>query len=493
MGLIERIDRWADRTPDRIAHRSGERALTWRDLVRSSNRLAWHLARTLPQRSSPVAVLGHKEPEMLVAFLGAVKAGHPYVPIDTALPPHRIDRIMAASGASVTLTPAQVATILDEVAADPPAEPIDPLHRVGESEPYYIIFTSGSTGEPKGVVITLGCLESFVDWMLAEQNLGDAGGTFLNQAPFSFDLSVMDLYLALATGGTLFSVTRDEIADPRRLFASFPTSGLSVWVSTASFAQMCLAERTFSQQMLPELRLFLFCGEVLSPEVASGLLDRFPGAAVWNTYGPTEATVATTSVRIDRDVLARYSPLPVGRVKPGTRILLLNQDAQPVAPGERGEVVIAGPNVSPGYLGRPDLTERAFFRLDGERAYRTGDRGRFEGDLLFFEGRMDNQIKLHGHRIELGDVESNLRALPGVSDAVVLPLLKRGKAEALAAFVVLRERSSGSDFALAVRLRQALAERVPGYMVPQKIVFLETFPMTSNGKADRAKLAERLV
>ena len=158
-------------------------------------------------------------------------------------------------------------------------------------------------------MITLQCLTTFLDWMLEEQELMEAGETFLNQAPFSFDLSVMDLYLSLATAGTLFSIGKEEIANPKKLYAAFARSAITSWVSTPTFAQMCLVERGFVQTMLPQLRRFLFCGETLAPETASQLLDRFPNADVWNTYGPTEATVACASVRVTRDLLARYSPL----------------------------------------------------------------------------------------------------------------------------------------------------------------------------------------
>ena len=143
---------------------------------------------------------------------------------------------------------------------------------------------------------------------------------FLNQAPFSFDLSVMDLYPCLVTGGTLVSVRAADVAVPKRLFALLERSGISTWVSTPSFARFCLAEPSFGETMLPRLRRLLFCGETLPPAVARQLLDRFPRAAVWNTYGPTEATVATTSVRIDRELLARDGPLPVGRPMRGTRV-----------------------------------------------------------------------------------------------------------------------------------------------------------------------------
>jgi D-alanine--poly(phosphoribitol) ligase subunit 1 len=431
-----------------------------------------------------VAVLGHKEAEVLIAFLGVVKARHPYVPIEPALPRRRVERIVAAAGCKLTLTPETTATLTNSAARPPQIE-------LRPSDPYYIMFTSGSTGDPKGVVITRSCLSSFLEWMLAAHHF-DEDETFLNQVSYSFDVSVMDTYTGLLSGGMVLSVTTDDINNPKRLYQLLMDSGVTTWVSTPSFVSMCLAERTFAASMLPRLRRVLLCGETLPPEVAGQLLDRFPNAEVWNTYGPTEATVATTSIRIDRELLARYSHLPVGSPMPGTRIVVVDASDRSVKPGERGEIVIAGPNVSPGYVGEPALSARAFFELDGMRAYRTGDWGYYQDGLLFCEGRMDDQVKLHGYRIELGDVETNVRSIPGVRDVVVLPVLKENRPDSLAAFVILSERPQVSDFEMSRRLRAHLAERLPAYMLPRKFFFLDTFPMTANGKADRRCLAARL-
>jgi D-alanine--poly(phosphoribitol) ligase subunit 1 len=488
MNLVERITAWGGRAPERLAHVSPIGQLTYAELVAGADAVAAYVQRALPtDDGSPVVVLGHKEPALLLGFLGTVKAGHPYVPLDASLPAQRVERIVASAGATLILTPEQI-RLATLTAAAPEARPLR------DTDPYYVMFTSGSTGEPKGVTITLGCLTSFVDWMLSEHGFAE-GEVFLNQAPFSFDLSVMDLYVSLVTGGTLVSLTSDEISNPRRLYPSLAASGTTTWVSTPSFAQLCLAEKSFDQAMLPALRRFLCCGETLPPAVAGRLLDRFPNAEVWNTYGPTEATVATTSVRITRDILARYPTLPVGRPKPDSRIVVVDPSGGAAPVGERGEIVIAGPNVSPGYWGRPDLTARSFFRMDGQPAYRTGDLGHFEASsngFLFFDGRMDSQIKLHGYRIEIGDVEANLRALPDVRDAVVVPIYRDGRLDALAAFVILSSEPSAASFEGSQRLRRALAERVPAYMVPRVVQTVASFPMTPNGKVDRRALAETL-
>jgi D-alanine--poly(phosphoribitol) ligase subunit 1 len=485
MNLIERIDHWAAVSPEAIAHVSGDRTLTYGELHRRSDALAAYLVQRFGEDRAPVAVLGHREPEMLIAFLGAVKSGRAYVPIDTAFPQQRVDKILAVLRPALLLTPEKTAQFSNSGARIS-------ANRMQSNDPFYILFTSGSTGEPKGVVITLACVEHFVAWMLEEQKFIEHGETFLNQVPFSFDVSVMDLYGSLTTGGTLFSVNRDLVANPKMLYRALGDSNATIWVSTPSFAQMCLVEEKFGEAMLPRMRRFLFCGETLAPQIAARLLDRFPGAQVWNTYGPTETTVAVTSVRIDQAILEKYSPLPVGHPMPGTEVFVVDENAHPLPANERGEIIIAGPNVSPGYLGRPDLTAEAFFQHRGQRAYRTGDWGRFRDNLLFFEGRIDEQIKLYGYRIEVGDVEANLRALTLVRDAVVIPIIKNGTAQSLAAFVLLSTRGQQSHFELSDTLRKQLGQRLPAYMLPRKFVFIDAFPMTVNGKADRARLAESL-
>src|SRR5574340_36137 len=487
MDLIAQIDRWGIETASRAAHVSGAEVLTYGQLKARSDRLAAHLVGTSAPDRSPVAILGHKQSEMLVGFLGSLKAGHPYVPLDSSLPEQRVQAIIGAAGARlITVEEIKAITSVDAAHTDVPNR------GPALNDLWYIIFTSGSTGEPKGVMITGGCLESFLTWTLKEQGFAQSAEVFLNQAPFSFDLSVMDLYSCLATGGTLFSITQEQVAEPRRLFDSLARSGITVWVSTPSFARMCLMQPTFNSTMLPVVRKFWFCGETLAPEIAAELLRRFPQAEVWNTYGPTEATVATTSIQITSTILAQYNPLPVGRPNPSPQLLIRAPDGGLLGSGLRGEIVIAGPNVGLGYINRPDLTARAFMEHAGQRAYRTGDAGHMEGDLLFFEGRLDFQIKLHGYRIELGDVEANIHKLREVQDAVVLPFMRDERAEYLVAFAVLRAGPPANSFELSQRLRRELAAQLPDYMVPRKFVFLDEFPVTPNGKIDRQRLSGML-
>jgi len=485
MDLLSRIDDWGRSLAERAVYRVADDTLSWGSLIQQSDALAGAIARAGITPGSPIVVRGHKEREMIVGFLGCAKAGHAYVPIDNAAPEARVARTIAAAKAELVLTPETIPEMVSRGHASPP--------RTGDaSSPHYVMFTSGSTGEPKGVVITRGCLDAFLGWTLEEQKFEAGKEVFLNQVIYSFDVSVMDTWSALATGGTVVSLTANDTADFGRLFTRLRGSGITTWVSTPALAQLCLADRQFASAMLPQLRRFMFCGDVLTPDVASRLLDRFPAAEVWNTYGPTEATVATTSVRVDRAMLERYAQVPIGLAMPGTSVLIEDAHGNRAPDDTRGEIVIRGPNVSPGYLGRPDLTARVFSERDQVRGYRTGDWGSVRDGLLFFHGRMDNQVKIAGHRIELGDVEVHLCTLPSVRAAAVIATERNGHPDALHAFVVAADRGASTDLELRAKLIADLATLLPAYMLPRNFHFLDRFPLTANGKTDRRALAATL-
>ncbi|MCP8968560.1 D-alanine--poly(phosphoribitol) ligase subunit DltA [Ectobacillus ponti] len=498
MDFLQQIEQWAVKQPNQAAFSWRGEQVTFRQLKEQSDALAAWIASSYEHDTTPIMVYGHMQPHMVVSFLACVKAGHAYIPVDASIPADRVVRIAESSGAKLMLSPSaipfpelnlqQVAgeelhNIIDSHLGQAPAAEL----AVKDEENFYIIYTSGSTGNPKGVQITFNCLQSFVDWMLGDFGL-QTGQVFLNQAPFSFDLSVMDLYPSLVSGGTLWAIDKDMIAKPKDLFASLAESGIEVWTSTPSFAEMCLMEPRFSEEMLPSLRTFLFCGEVLSNDAARHLLERFPKAAIFNTYGPTEATVAITSIQVDHEVLAQYPSLPVGYSKADGQVLIVKEDGTPAADGEKGEIVIVGPSVSKGYLGSPELTEKAFLTIDGQRAYKTGDAGYLQNGLLFYNGRLDFQIKLHGYRMELEEIEHHLRACTYVQSAVVLPIKKGEKYDYLLAVIVPTEHSFEKEFHLTSAIRKEISSMLPSYMLPRKFMYQSSIPMTPNGKADRKKL-----
>ena len=482
---------------------ASDRCLTYEELDRYSSRLAGWLLEQYGSDHTPIVVYGHKSAFMLVCFFACAKAGHAYCPVDQSLPRSRFADILAAVQPPVVLctqdpgfaVPNAVGAqaIAETACSQGPLAP--PEAALAPGDTYYIIFTSGSTGTPKGVEIPRRCLENFLDWSsgLAGPMEQKAGKVFLNQAPFSFDLSVLDTYTSLDCGGTLRTLDRSVQDDYAALMAFLKDSRAAYWISTPSFADMCLAEEQFGQGLLPELEAFLFCGETLNCSTADKLLHRFPRAKVINTYGPTESTVAVTDVEITPALAAGPAALPVGRPKPGTRLAILAESGAPLPEGAHGEIVILGDTVGAGYFRRPDLTERAFFTQteDGQalRAYRTGDIGWLQGGMLYFSGRADGQLKLHGYRIELGDIEENLMRLPGIGRAVVLPSIREGKVKSLTGYV--EGRPAGGDRLAAVRqIKDQLRQLLPDYMVPKKIVFLDRLPVTANGKTDRKALKE---
>lgn len=503
MNMLYKIKDYALTNPEATAFISPNKKITYKELWEQSERIAKYiLTQNLP-KGSPVLVYGHMEPEMAVSFLGCVKSGHPYIPVDTSIPLERIERISKSSKAELLINVSSVPLDLKEssinyfTSVEMEALPtdegeVDPSQWVNGDENYYIIYTSGSTGNPKGVQISAANLQSFVDWMVEDFPI-NGQLCFLNQAPFSFDLSVMDLYPALATGGTLFAITKDMIAKPKLLFEALKKSNVQVWTSTPSFVQMCLMDPSFSEELLPELSVFLFCGEILPVTIARQLKERFPKAKIFNTYGPTEATVAITFVEITEEILQQYPNLPVGKAKRDTQVLLLNEEGEEVPAGEKGEIIIVGPSVSKGYLGQKEQTEKAFFQQDGVMAYRTGDAGYMENEMLFYKGRMDFQIKLHGYRMELEEIEHHIAESQYVKTAVVIPVYKDDKIEYLTAAIVPAEHSFEKEYQLTSAIKKELGDKLPAYMIPRKFTYQQELPMTPNGKIDRKLIREKVL
>ncbi|MEG2270518.1 MAG: D-alanine--poly(phosphoribitol) ligase subunit DltA [Bacilli bacterium] len=485
------------------AYIHNEQKLSYAELIKKANILADYIQDRLKDDKTPIPVYGHKDPLMMVCFLACVKSGRAYCPIDTGVPLSRTNSILEAVNSKIILTTESLTVDNNGVLTKAEIEKIIATHEkeidtsfyVKKEDIFYIIFTSGSTGIPKGVQITYDNLNHFLEWSIPLANCEKEGKTFINQAPFSFDLSVMDVYSALGSGGTIFALDKEVQKNYNELFMSLENSGAHVWVSTPSFADICLIDKKFNDQLMPKIETFLFCGEVLTNATAKKLYERFPNARVINTYGPTESTVAISDVLITQDIIENSIPLPIGKSKPGTFLKIIDTDGKEVKEGENGEIIIIGDTVGDGYFNNLENTQKAFFRYEIEdkeyAAYRTGDKGYLVDGMLYYCGRIDLQIKLNGYRIEIPDIEQNLMKVKKVLNAVVLPRYKDGKIKNLVAFVIYKDEIS-SSFKVGQEISKELKTLVPDYMVPKKYIFLDKMPTTNNGKADRKALTLKL-
>ncbi len=456
--------------------------LSWSEFEREVNAFcAYFKAKNWHEQQFPVILYGHKEVEMIVAVYALMKLEVAYIPADVAYPKERIASIRQIAQSrlvvnctdtalamehttEVRFSAGELAVLQESETVSRVSKPADPL--------VYLIFTSGSTGEPKGVQISTEAVRDFTQWMTEDFGFS-AEDIFINIALFSFDLSVYELMTFGALGATLLLNSKQTTENPELLMARIEQFGGTVWVSTPSFA--FIYSRIDETAQLESLRYFLFCGELLPHPLAKSLVAKFPKAIVYNTYGPTEATVATTLVKIDQSILDTYNPLPVGSSKPRSRIVIDND-----------EIVIVGKNVSLGYLNRPDLNAEKFISIEGERAFKTGDQGYMQDGMLFFKGRNDDQVKLHGYRIELNEITSRLNGIDFVLQAETIALKRNEEVKKIVSLVKLRPQAGDED--LRPEIIRQLSEVLPQYMIPSDIKIVAEIPLNQNGKADKKAL-----
>lgn len=491
--VIKTIDRIAIEDPDRIAYDYLGETNTYGDLKMRSDAYAAKLKKLDIPKKAPVMIWGGQTFEMVASFLGAVKAGHAYIPIASYSNSERLTMIQEVSQAPLVIAVDDLPIEMHDIKVLKANEVPDGEFELNDddyvegNDNFYIIFTSGTTGKPKGVQISHTNLLSFVNWELADFNLPEKP-SFLAQAPYSFDLSVMSLYPALTAGGKLVVLPHDVTQNLGQLFQILPKMQFNVWVSTPSFAEMSFLDPTFKAENHPELTHFLFCGEELSHKTAKMLKTKFPKSHIYNTYGPTETTVAVTSVEIDDQVLEKYDRLPIGVAKADTKIMIDTSKGED-QDGKQGEILIQGPSVSKGYLNNPEKTEAAFYQEPGDRypTYRTGDLGFLDGEMLFYRGRIDFQVKFNGYRIELEEINFYLAKNPLVRYGVVAPKYNKDhKVQQLVAVVESTDkaRTQYENNELTKILRESLAKDLMPYMLPQRFVYRENMPISQNGKVD---------
>jgi len=488
------------RTPDAVALEAVDATLTYRALDAAAEHLAGELRRRGVGPEVRVALFLDRRASLVVALLAVLKAGGAYVPLDPAYPAERLAVTLADAAVAMVLTHQPLLPALPTVPQLPPervlcvealeqreaaAEPPQPSAAVSQPDPAnlaYVLFTSGSTGRPKGVAMTHGGAARMVRWGLEAFSPQERAGVLLATS-VCFDLSIFELFLPLAGGGTVVLA-----ADALELVSRPPT----VSVTLINTVPSAMVELLRLGAVPPSVRTINLAGEPLSRSLVEAIYRETGARRVWNLYGPTEDTTYSTGTIVTPSPLGEAGPPPtIGGPVAGSRARVLD-DTRGLAPtGAIGELVLTGPGLARGYLGRPALTAARFLpdplaEAPGGRLYATGDRARFQGDgSLEYLGRRDHQVKLRGFRIELGEIETALRAHGVVEEAVAV--VHEGTT-LVAYFTTPEDGLQGDGDAVPERLRSHLRDRLPGFMVPALFVALDALPRTPNGKVDRGAL-----
>lgn len=504
--------------PNRAAIDLGGHELTYEQLADRSKSLAATLQANAVCEGVPLtAVLVYRSATAYAAVLGALMAGHGYVPLNRTFPVHRsrlmLQKSMCRSIIVDAASESQLESLLccirqslliicperadvTEMAAKFPMHRFIGADQLGKPDQWhptevapdsiaYLLFTSGSTGEPKGVMVSHANVLHYVAYVTNRYRF-TFQDRFSQTFDLTFDLSAHDMFVAWESGACLCCPTQKQTIKPD---AYLKEAQLTVWFSVPSTAMFMRRLGVLKPNMYPGLRVSLFCGEALPTRTARQWALAAPNSIIENLYGPTELTIACTQYRWDNARLpaeCEHAIVPIGQPFEGMDAVVVDEHLHEVPHGISGELVVTGPQLSLGYWQNEEKTRAAFVRIPGKAAtyYRTGDRvvRRAADGVLVYLGRRDNQIKILGHRVELGEVEGVLREVSGVEGVVALGWpVTEGRAEAIEVFL---ETDECDETALATKLKTKL----PVYMMPRRIRALRRFPKNSNGKYDRKAL-----
>ena len=495
---------------------------SYADLVRAAARLAqglqtspaWPSHATRPPR---VGILGSRSRDALTAMLGACWVGASYVPLGLKLPQERmlailaqceLDALIVAEDAMKLLTPEllQACPALVICQGDAPAPGLRPEHpaqqilharalpavepvapaAMAAQDPAYIIFTSGTTGVPKGVMVSVASARHYAA-SIARTLALRADDRALETCELSFDFSVHNMYATWEAGAALYLLPATQVMNAVKFARA---NALTVWNSVPSLAGMLAQLKALAPGSLPSLRLTVFGGEQLPDSTVQTWHSAAPHSAIVNLYGPTEATVFCMIQREPFVVTPGRGVVAIGQVLPGCTAAVVDDAGQPLAEGQPGELAIGGVQLALGYLDAPELTAQRFPQLGNTRWYRTGDLAVCDAQGVFHcLGRIDNQVKIMGYRVELEEIEAHLRAASGVElvAAVAWPVAD-GIAKGSVGFIGASAGQSVDQAAIITRMKHSL----PAYMVPNRIVALEAMPLNTSGKVDRRALLARL-
>ena len=503
--LHELVAAQADRTPGAVAAVDEGEQVTYRELVDRARQLAGHLARLGVKPDARVGVLLERSLAMITGLLGVLESGAAYVPLDPTLPEERLAMLAESAGLAAVVTQDRYAALLPAEGAplvflapdggrawrSDGSAGSDRSDRPGQGDQglAYVLYTSGSTGTPKGVMIPHRGIVNRLLWMQEAYGL-TPDDRVLQKTPFSFDVSVWEFFWPLLTGARLVFAQPEGHKDPRYLADLIAREKITTVHFVPSMLEVFL--ETPGLEALTSLRRVVASGEALPPQLVRRFFSRLPQAPseikLHNLYGPTEASVDVSFWPCVPEPPGDV--VPIGRPIANHQLHVVDRVLAPQPVGVPGELLLGGPGLARGYLGRPDLTAAVFIpdpfgSAPGERLYRTGDLVRRLADgTVHYLGRIDHQVKIRGFRIELGEIEAALTRLPGVREAVVLVREDEAGDKRLAAYVASSTEPEPED------LRAALRRTLPEAMVPAEVTVLPSLPLNANGKVDRRALAK---
>ena len=508
------LERSAERFPDLPAVFDPQTgAVSYADLNDLADRVAGYLTSLGVRSGARVGLLLPKSAVKVVALYGVMKAGAAYIPLDWTAPAARLRTIVADCRMNAVFAHPSCLSVLDELPASATPQvvvtasagigaelrpqgagpgivtweemlahpPLPREHRSTEAGSLaYVLYTSGSTGAPKGVMLTHENATSFVEWASSVFRPTERD-RFSSHAPFYFDLSVLDLFLAAKHGACIYLISDELGKNPRDLARFIAANRLTVWYSAPSILGLMAEFGELSRLDCSSLRLVLFAGEVFAVKRLRALTQLWLHPEYYNLYGPTETNVCTFA-RIPLPVPEeRTDPYPIGAVCAHCEALVLAENGQPARPGEEGLLYIAGPSVFPGYWNREEESRGPFIVRDGKRWYNTGDvvveRG---AEGFIYLGRLDRMVKRRGYRIELGEIESALHRHESVREAAVIASAEPGADLQIVAYVVPKADAKLS----LIQMKLFTAKHLPAYMSPDRFEFVAELPRTPTAKVD---------
>ncbi len=492
--VLQYLEETASKFPEKVAFADTKESFSFSELLNNAKKVGSYISEKVKPHN-PIVVYMEKKAYNINAFLGVAYAGCFYVPIDSQMPTERINLILGTLNPSMIIYDDVMAKSIDQLGeqytkvnykdaleAEINNEGLDTIRENSKStDLLYVLFTSGSTGVPKGVTISHLAVIDFMEWVCDAYHL-DETTTLCNQAPFYFDASVPDLYIPLKVGATVYIPPKSYYTFPKKILQFIEANHINtlVWVPSA----LCNVVncRAFEICVPSEIRLIIFCGEVMPCKHLNVWKKYVPNALYVNMYGPTEATYACMYYNVERD-FRDDEKLPLGRACENSEILLITDDNRVANHGEMGEICILGQCLSNGYYGAAEKTQAAFVQNPTnnkwiELMYRTGDLAFVNeaGDMVF-AGRKDFQIKRLGHRIELGEIENVILSIEGIENACCI--FNENKSDIIAVYT----GKVTSD-----ELREMISNRLPHYMIPNRFEKLKVMPMNLNGKIDRPRL-----